>query len=168
MKTKGEKYNYVYMQFAVSPSERNLIKSMAEKERYKTTSEFLRRLIFDYIRREENPELINGTNDGNLNSIILEDISKNIREALKNQEIILDREDAFEQMRKMVVNIHKLVEAGSLEEERNIITQLLKEHNSLTIHMIQEETGLPKDVIFKIISDMNIFKLTTTGRFTLR
>ena len=33
---------------------------------------------------------------------------------------------------------------------------------------IQEETNIAKDIIFKIISDMNTFKITSTGTFALR
>ena len=91
-----------------------------------------------------------------------------MREVLKNQEVILQREDAFEQVREMVVNLHKLAEANALVKERNTIIQLLKDHNSLSMYSIQEETALPEDVVFKIVSDMNLFKITPTGRFALR
>jgi len=168
LKVNKEKYHYIFMQFTVSPLEKKQIKEIAEKEYYKTTSEFLRRIIFDYLRKQENPELLDYTDDSNMNPIILENISKNLREVLQNQEIILQREDEFEQMKEMITNLHKLAEANALVKERDAIIQLLKNHDSLPMYKIQEETKLPEDVVFKIISDMNLFKITPTGRFALR
>ncbi len=44
-----------------------------------------------------------------------------------------------------------------------MIIQLLENHNSLSLRQIQEETNIAEDIIFKIISDMNLFKITSTG-----
>ena len=98
----------------------------------------------------------------------MERIAKNIREIMKNQEIILQREDTIEEMKELVINLHKLAESNSLAKERESIIQLLENHNSLSLRQIQEETKLTEDIIFKIISDMNLFKITSTGRFALR
>ncbi|MHA2218309.1 MAG: hypothetical protein ACXACY_20440 [Candidatus Hodarchaeales archaeon] len=87
---------------------------------------------------------------------------------MKNQEIMLQREDTIEEMKEMVMNLHKLAESNSLVKEREGIIQLLESHNSLSLRQIQEETNLAEDIIFKIISDMNLFKITSTGRFALR
>ena len=57
-KPNKNKYTYKYVQFTVTPSEKKQIKHFANKENFKTTSEFVRRIAFDYIRRQEHPELI--------------------------------------------------------------------------------------------------------------
>jgi hypothetical protein len=168
LKSKKEKYNYIFMQFTVSPLEKKQIKAVAEKESYKTTSEFLRRIVFDYIRKQENPELLNCTDDSNLNPIMLESLSKSLREVLKNQEILLQREDAFEQMKEMIANLHKIAETNALVKERDAIIQLLKNHNSLSMEKIQQATNIRQDVIFKILTNMDLFKITSTGNFGLR
>ena len=95
-------------------------------------------------------------------------IAKNIREILKNQETLLKREEKFEELKEMAMDLHKLAESNSLAKEREIITQLLENHNSLSLGQIQEGTYVAEDIIFKIISDMNLFKITSTGRFALR
>ncbi|MBD3196807.1 MAG: hypothetical protein GF317_17250 [Candidatus Lokiarchaeota archaeon] len=71
-------------------------------------------------------------------------------------------------MKDMVMNLHKIAESNSLSTERQTIIQLLEDHNSLSLRQIQEETKLAEDIIFKIISDMILFKITSTGRFALR
>jgi hypothetical protein len=103
-----------------------------------------------------------------MNPLQVERIAKNIREIMKNQEVILQREDTLEEMKEMVMNLHKIAESNALLKERELIIQLLENHNSLSLRQIQEETNIAEDIIFKIISDMNLFKITTTGRFALR
>jgi len=71
-------------------------------------------------------------------------------------------------MKEVVMNLHKLAESNALSKERDYIIQLLENHNSLSLRQIQEETNIAEDIIFKIISDMNLFKITSTGRFALR
>ena len=167
-KPNQNKYAYKYIQFTATPTEKRQIKQFANKENFKTISEFVRRIVFDYIRRQENPELFHSTGNNSINPLQMERIAKNIREIMKNQEIILQREDTLEEMKEMVVNLHKLAESNSLAKEREIIIQLFENHDSCSLRQIQEETKLTEDIIFKIISDMNLFKITATGRFALR
>ena len=169
-KSKPHKSNYAYkyVQFTVTSTEKKQITHFANKENFKTTSEFVRRIVFDYIRRQDNPELFHSVDNNSMNPLQMERISKNIREIMKNQEFILQREDTLEEMKEMVINLHKLAESNSLVKERESIIQLLQGHNSLSLRQIQEETKLAEDIIFKIISDMNLFKITATGRFALR
>ncbi len=68
----------------------------------------------------------------------------------------------------MITSLHELAEANALAKERETIIKLLEKHTSLSLRQIQEETNLTEGVVFKIISDMNAFKITTAGRFTLR
>ncbi|MHA1191291.1 MAG: hypothetical protein ACTSP9_03225 [Promethearchaeota archaeon] len=162
------KYTYKYIQFTATPSKKKQINHFANKENFKTTSEFVRRIVFDYIRRQENPELFHSAYNNTINPLQMERIAKNIREIMKNQEIILQREDTIEEMKEMVIYLHKLAESNALSKERETIIHLLENHNSLSLRQIQEETKLAEDIIFKIISDMNLFKITSTGRFALR
>ena len=169
-KSKPDKklYTYKYIQFTATSREKKQIKHFANKENFKTTSEFVRRIVFDYIRRQENPELFYSANTNSINPLQMERIAKNIREIMKNQEIILQREDTLEEMKEMVMNLHRIAESNALAKERESIIQLLENHNSLSLRQIQEETQLAEDIVFKIISDMNLFKITSTGRFALR
>ncbi|MFW9875498.1 MAG: hypothetical protein ACFFG0_20520 [Candidatus Thorarchaeota archaeon] len=167
-KPNQNKYTYQYIQFTATPTEKKQIKSFANKENFKTISEFVRRIVFDYIRRQDNSELFHSANTNSINPLQMERIAKNIREIMKNQEIILQREDTIEEMKEMVMNLHKLAESNSLAKERELIIQLFENHDSCSLRQIQEETKLAEDIIFKIISDMNIFKITSTGRFALR
>ncbi|MFX0083081.1 MAG: hypothetical protein ACFE94_15135 [Candidatus Hodarchaeota archaeon] len=47
------KYTYKYIQFTATPYEKKQIKQFADKENFKTTSEFVRRIVFDHIRKKE-------------------------------------------------------------------------------------------------------------------
>lgn len=58
----------------------------------------------------------------------MERITKNIQEIMKNQKIILQREDRLEEMKEMVMHLHKLGESNSLAKERETIIQLLENH----------------------------------------
>ncbi len=162
------KYTYKYIQFTATPTEKKQIKHFADKENFKTISEFVRRIVFDYIRRQDNPELFHSVGNNSMNPLQMERIAKNIREIMKNQEIMLQREDTLEEMKEMVMNLYKLAESNALSKERELIFQLLENHNSLSLRQIQNETKLAEEIIFKIISDMNLFKITATGRFALR
>ena len=159
------KYGYKYIQFTVTSSEKQLIEKYVNKERFKTLSDFMRRLVFDHIRKQENPELFLSTDDSNISPILLEKISKNIQEL---QEIVAQRGDALEDVRKMVVEMHKIVEANALAKEREAIIKVLEKHTSLSLRQIEDETKLPEDVVFKIITDLNVFKINSSGRFALR
>ncbi|MFX1387940.1 MAG: hypothetical protein ACFE9M_12050, partial [Promethearchaeota archaeon] len=61
-KPNQNKYAYKYIQFTATPSEKKQIKHFANKENFKTISEFVRRIVFDYIRRQDNPELFHSAN----------------------------------------------------------------------------------------------------------
>jgi hypothetical protein len=50
-----------------------------KKENYKTQYDFIRRLIFNHIRKQENPEFLIATDDSNINLIMLERITENKR-----------------------------------------------------------------------------------------
>ena len=118
------KYTYKYIQFTATPTKKKQIKYFANKENFKTTSEFVRRIVFNYIRRQENPELFHSAYNNAINPLQMERIAKNIREIMKNQEIILQREDILEVMKEMVISLHKIAESNSLAKEREIIIQL--------------------------------------------
>ncbi len=51
-----------------------------KKENFKIISDFVRRILFDHIRRQENPELFISTDDANTNLLLIEWIVKNITE----------------------------------------------------------------------------------------
>jgi anaerobic ribonucleoside-triphosphate reductase len=162
------KYDYKYIQFSLSKREKEKIKKFADRQGYRTISDFVRRTLFDHMRRKENPELFINKKNESLNRIILERISENVIKILGNQKFLLEREDIIGQIKKRVFELHRMAEMESLSEERDRIMQLLEKHRSLSLREIQEDTELGEDIVFKILSDLNIFKITTTGRFALR
>lgn len=156
------------MQFTVTSSEKEQIKNFCRIENHKTISEFMRRLVFDYMRKQLNPEIFLLEGHRSLNSLNFKKIIDYNKEILRNQETFLQREDSIEQMREILLRLYETAEKNSLLGEKEIITQLLKENNSLSLRQIQDETNIPDNIIFKIISDMNFFKITPAGRFKLR
>ena len=76
------KYTYKYIQFTATPSEKKQIKHFANKENFKTTSEFVRRIIFDYIRRQENPELFHSVYNNSINPLQMERIANLLSSSL--------------------------------------------------------------------------------------
>lgn len=163
--SKKRKYHYRYIQVIVSLKEKEKIEEFRKKENFKTLSDFVRRIIFDHIRKRENPDLFMLADDSTLNSIVIERIAQNTGEI---RELISQRLDSLEEIRKMVANLHRIAEVNALAKERETIMDLLENHSSLSLRQIQEETNLPEDIIFKIISDLNLFKITASGRFALR
>jgi hypothetical protein len=160
--------HYTYLQLTASNKEKDLVRKFAEKEHFSTISDFLRRIVFDYIRKKENPELFIATNESDANALVLERIHKLIQDILKNQEYLLQREDVISDLRDMTTTLYKKAEAEALAKEKEVIVKLLEKHTSLSMRQIQEETGYPEDMVFKIISDMSVFKITQSGRFALR
>jgi hypothetical protein len=93
----------------------------------------------------------------------MEQLNTQLRELKKNQDLILGREDHISEMKEMITDLYKLAEANSLSEERETIFGLLEDHNSLSLRQLKDKSTINEDVIFKIISDMNLFKITSTG-----
>lgn len=79
-KPNKNKYTYKYVQFTVTSREKKQIKHFANNENFKTTSEFVRGIVNDYIRRQENPELIHSTDNNSINPLQMERIENNIIE----------------------------------------------------------------------------------------
>ncbi|UCC20867.1 MAG: hypothetical protein JSV62_06200, partial [Promethearchaeota archaeon] len=75
-KPNQNKYAYKYIQFTATPSEKKQIKHFANKENFKTISEFVRRIVFDYIRRQDNPKLFHSANTNSINPLQMERIAK--------------------------------------------------------------------------------------------
>ncbi len=124
--------------------------------------------MFDYIRRQEHPELAVAPDSGAINPLVVERLARSVGEIAANQEKLLERADAWEEMKESVSLLRRLVEASALSKEREIIIQLLEHHDSLSIRQIQEETKFSDDVIARIVTDTNLFKITGAGRFALR
>ena len=168
IKQDKTKYGYRYVQFTLTSVEKKQVKEFARKENFRSISDFMRRVLFDYIRRREHPELFLSREGSSIEPLVMDKITQKISQILENQEKILQREDTIEEMRHIISGLYKLTEATAYANERETIIQLLEKRSSLSLQQIQAETNIPEDVIFKIISDMNVFKITPTGRFALR
>ncbi|MEJ2252513.1 MAG: hypothetical protein P8Y97_22990, partial [Candidatus Lokiarchaeota archaeon] len=147
------KYSYKYLQFTVNDREKRQIKQFAKKENYITISDFLRRIVFDYIRRQKNPNIFKGDESNSINPIQMERLNTQLRELRKNQELILEGEDHISEMKEMITDLYKIAEANSLSEERETIIGLLEDHTSLSLRQLKDKSNINEDVIFKIISD---------------
>ena len=165
---KKVKKTYKFLQCTITPAERTLIKDFARKENYRSVSDFMRRIIFDYIRKREHPELFLLREGNSIEPLVMDKVIRNITQILENQEKMLEREDSIEEMKHMISSLYKLAESSAYSKERKVIVELLERRNSMSLQQIQAETRIPEDVVFRIISDMNLFKITPTGRFTLR
>ncbi len=162
------KYKYNYLQFTVTLAEKKKIKDFIQNESFKTISEFLRRIIFDYIRRKENPELFLSYYNDFINPLFIEKMVENIKRILKNQETILHKELKYKELKKRIIALEKVIESEELTRKREEILELLKMHNSLSLTEIQEKTKISEALIFKIITDTRFFKITNAGMLSLR
>ena len=93
MKTKPtkNKYTYQYVQFTVTSTEKKQIKRFADKENFKTTSEFVRWIVFDYIKRQDNPELFHPIDSNSSNPLQMERMAKNIREISQGESNVFNK-----------------------------------------------------------------------------
>ncbi len=165
---KRKKHQYHYIQFAATQKEKEIIQEAAEKENFKTTSDFIRRILFDHIRKQENPELFLKNGNDSANTLLLEKVSKDVKEFQKSLDFLMQREDVIDQLKESVRDIKYMVETNDLAKERKAIVDLLKQHSSLTQQQIKEMTGFPEEVILNVIMDNKQFKLNHAGRFALR
>ncbi len=165
---KSKKYPYHYIQITATLKEKEIIQNAAAKENFKNVSDFIRRTVFNHIRKQENPELFLDSGSDSANTLLLEKISKEIKEFHKNQDILMQREDVIEQMKESLRDIKYMVETNHLAKERKAIVALLEQHSSLTQSQIKELTGFPEELVLKVLMDNDLFKVTTMGRFALR
>ncbi len=159
---------YHYIQFTATPQEKEIIQTCAEKENFKTTSDFIRRIVFNHIRKQENPELFLSNGNDSANTLLLEKISKDVKEFQKNVDVLMQREDLIDQIVEGIRDIKYMVEMNNLAKERKVIVELLEKHSSLSQQQLKEMTGFPEDVILKVIMDNGLFKVNHAGRFALR
>ncbi|MEJ2251308.1 MAG: hypothetical protein P8Y97_16860, partial [Candidatus Lokiarchaeota archaeon] len=152
LKLNESKSSYKYLQFTVNDREKKQIKQFAKKEKYTTISDFLRRIVFEYVRREENPDMFKADESNSINPLQMERLNTQLRELRRNQELILEHEDHISEMKEMITDLYKMAEANSLSEEREKIIGLLEDHTSLSLRQLKDKSNINEDVIFKIIS----------------
>ncbi len=164
-----------FIQVALTIEEREIIRKFA-KENRENSSTFCRRVIFDFIRRKENPELFNQTNVNQIKTTLFGELIQTNQKILELQEETRDSlgfannlretseaiQEAYERLKKKEI-------MRDLSKETEIIADLLKGHKSLTIYQINEMTNIDTNKIAYIITNSKIFKLNiTTGRYSLR
>jgi len=70
-----KKYSYKYIQFIATSHKKKQIIHFTNKENFKTNSEFVKRIVFDYIRRQENHELFHPAYNNFINPLQMERIA---------------------------------------------------------------------------------------------
>ncbi|MBA7497217.1 hypothetical protein ES702_07829 [subsurface metagenome] len=172
-KSKGKRIKFI--QVALTETEREIIRNFA-KENKETSSTFCRRVIFDFIRRKENPEMFNQSNVNQIDYTIFEKLFENNQKILKLQEEMQKRqgiadniEEISEILQKEYENLKNKGKIGNLTNDSKIIANLLKGHKSLSLKQITEMTNFGIEKVIRIITNSEIFKLNiTTGRYSLR
>lgn len=172
-KTKGKRIKFI--QVALTEEERETIREFA-KENKETSSTFCRRVIFDSIRRKENPEMFNQSNINQIDYSIFERLFENNqkiielqKEMLKRQGIADNLEETSELIQKEYIKLKNKGKIDDLTNQSKIIANLLKAHKSLSLKQISEMTDIDIDTVILIITNSETFKLNiTTGRYSLR
>ena len=156
-------YKYKFIQFSVSDDQKELIEKWTENSNYNTTSDFVRTVVFDFIRNKEHPELKSNNSQKGLIERMIE-IGKT---QIKLQEKTLERINIFEEMKRDLELIKKYSDHIDFTVEAEAIYNLLKSHNCLTLKQIVEKTGLDKDISLQVLSNDNRFKLNMNGKWCL-
>ena len=161
---KKNKYCYKYIQFTVSSKEKQKIEDIAKIENFKTTSDFARRIIFDYIRRKENPDVPLSPDSSEINPLVVEKLMKKTQEVLNKQELLLQREEVIENMNEMIRDMKQTIDRNTFEKERKITINIPKgAYTGLKMKlrgegMVGIRGGPPGDLIIVVsISDHDIF-----------
>lgn len=164
---KRKNYNYHYVSFSASLKEKEIVHEAMKRENFKTISDFIRRIVFNHIRKQENPELFLGNGTDSATTLMLEKIAASVTELQRNQETLLEHKHAIQNLQDGVKEIKYLLQLNNLAEERKKIIEILEKHTSLSFEQIKQMTGLPERIITQIIFDNKIFKSTESGRVAL-
>ena len=155
-----------FIKFGVSADEKMSFQKYA-KESSMSVSEFIRQSIFEKIRRIKNPENFIQSNVSQINPVILEQMSKDIKKQIELQELVLKRQEQFNEITKTLELIQIYSKDRNLTDETNVIDNLFEAHKSLSQHQIIEKSGFDKNIVWAIISNQEKYKLNiTTGKFS--
>lgn len=136
-----------------------------------TQSEFIRQAVFDKITGIKNPEVNKKPIYNQIDSInpdIIDKIIRNTNETNKKLNLMLEQKDILNKMNDTLLDIQKYSLKKDLSKEMQLIVELLKKNKSLKPIQIMEKTGLDEKTVFQVIDNMDIFKLTSNGRYSLR
>ncbi|MHA1380714.1 MAG: hypothetical protein ACTSRG_20285 [Candidatus Helarchaeota archaeon] len=169
-----KKYEYDFIQFAVSKEAKKRYEEYAKSSEDKTLSKFIRNAIEErIIRIDQNIPLIQNTK-GNLS---IKQIEKIIDNRLSNQneyfkqelaKISSENKELYNKITNDFEVLQSYINSEDFQEETNNIINLLKAHKSLTPKDIMDYTKLTFKEIFQILSNTDIFNLNSaTGRFEL-
>ncbi|MHA1488538.1 MAG: DUF6290 family protein [Promethearchaeota archaeon] len=156
-----------FIKFGVSADEKESFQKHA-KESKMSVSEFIRQSIFEKIRRIENPERFSQS-ISQINPLILESLSKDMKKQIELQELILKRQNQFDEITKTLELIQIYSKGRDLKHETDIIDNLFEAHKSLSQQQIMEKTGFDKDIVWAIVSNQERYRLNiTNGKFSKR
>lgn len=166
-KQERKSYHYHYVSFSATPKEKDIVNQAMKRENFKTISDFIRRIVFSHIRKQENPELFLANGADSATTLMLEQIAESVKELQKNQEILLQHEYTLAKLQDTFEEVRYMLQLNNLAEERKKIIEILEKHTSLSFDQIKQMTGLPDSIITQIIFDPKIFRSTESGRVAL-
>jgi len=156
-----------FIKFGVTETEKEKFQKFAEESNM-STSEFIRQSCYEKIRRIEHPEIYMQTKN-NMNPLIFEQISRDLKKQIEMQKLALKRQEQFDEITKTLELIQIYSKGRNLTEEAKVIDNLFEAHKSLSQHQIMEKTGFDKDIVWAIISNKEKYELNiTNGKFSLR
>lgn len=169
-----KKYEYTFIQFAISKEEKKRIKDFAKKSGAKTFSNFIRDAINEKIMRiEKNISPLSQQSDSQLIQEIrnLFQIQSQEQNKLLNEmnEKIEENERFYEELMKNFDQIQNYVSREGYEDITEKIYQFIKAHNSVKQQEIMDQFNLDWKESLKILSNQVFFGYDiTTGRFTTK
>ena len=169
MSNQNDKKTRIFIQTSLSKEEKEKFKEFA-KEKGISASDLMRMATLDYIRRSEHPETFNQPFNSQLNPVLIEQLTQNTKKMIELQELTLERTNVIKEMNKTLNLMKDFSAERGLEREKKEIKTLFKAHNSLSKQEIIDKTGLKKEIVLEVVSNLNnekFIKLTPRGRFKL-
>ena len=169
-----KKYEYKFIQFAISKEEKKRIKEFAKKSGAKTISNFIRDAINEKIMRiEQNISPFSQQSDSQL----IQEIRKLFQMQSQEQNKILnemnekiaENERYYEELLKNFNQIQNYISHEDYEVITKKIYEFVKTHKSVKQQEIMDQFNLDWKESLKILSNQTFFEYNiTSGRFTAK
>lgn len=172
--SSNKKYEYKFIQFAISKEEKKRIKEFTEKSGNKTISNFIREAINEKITRiEQNITPFSQETDSQILQEIRTLFQTQSQEQNKVLNTINEKIEENERYYKELMNNFTQIQNYILQEDYEEITQkiyhFIKTHKSVKQQEIMDQFNLDLKETLKILSNQTYFEYNiTTGRFTAK
>ncbi len=173
-KNSSKKYEYEFIQFAISKEEKKRIKKFAEESGAKTISNFSREAINEKITRiEQNKTPLSQQTD----SQILQEIKNLFQTQSQEQNKLLntinekieENDRYYKELMENFTQIQNYITHEDYEEITQKIYHFIKTHKLIKQQEIMDQFNLNWKESLKILSNQVYFEYNiTTGRFTAK